>query len=76
MQEKEIVERLIALEDLAEKKCKIYSRLLTEVSLAQEMENLASRHAERKKLIEKTIFKKGKEKNEAWKTRNYFKRIR
>ena len=35
-------------EDLAEKKAKIYSRLLTEVSLAEAMETLAVRHAERK----------------------------
>lgn len=65
MQEKQAVEKIIALEDLAEKKCKIYSRLLTEVALAKEMETLASRHAERKKGIEKTVFVKEKKKDEA-----------
>ena len=64
MQETEIVERLVALEDLAEKKCKIYSRLLTEVALAQEMESLSTRHAERKKAIGKTVFKKETKKDE------------
>jgi hypothetical protein len=64
MEEQEIVKKIIALEDLAEKKCKIYSRLLIEVSLAKEMETLATRHEERKKAIEKTVFKKGKGKNE------------
>ena len=39
-------------EDLAEKKAKIYSRLLTEPALAQEMEALAKRHAERKMRLE------------------------
>ena len=44
---------LLQMEDVAEKKAKIYSRLLTETSLAQEMEALAARHAERKKRLEK-----------------------
>ncbi len=37
------------LEDLLEKKTKIYSRLLTDPFLAEEMELLSVRHAERKK---------------------------
>ena len=36
--EKECLEKLIELEDLAEKKTKIYSRLLTEPYLAKELE--------------------------------------
>lgn len=58
--EKDIIEKeqnvllsLLQMEDVAEKKAKIYSRLLTETSLAQEMESLAARHAERKKRLEK-----------------------
>ena len=46
--EKQRLEELILMEDLAEKKAKIHSRLLTEPALAQEMESLAKRHAERK----------------------------
>ncbi len=49
-------------EDLAEKKAKIYSRLLTEVSLATEMETLAVRHAERKELLLNFAGKKGEKK--------------
>ena len=63
--ENEYLKNLMELEDLAEKKCKIYSRLLTEVALAKEMETLASRHTERKKAIEKTVFVKEKKKDEA-----------
>ena len=37
MQENRAVEKIIALEDLAEKKCKIYSRLLTEPTLAKQL---------------------------------------
>jgi hypothetical protein len=46
--EKEILFSLIKLEDLAEKKAMIHSRLLTEPALAQEMEALSKRHMERK----------------------------
>ena len=54
MQEKEscVLERLAGLEDLVEKKVKIYSRLLTDAALAEDMETLASRHAERKTALE------------------------
>ena len=54
MQEKEscVLERLAGLEDLVEKKVKIYSRLLTDAALAEDMETLAARHAERKTTLE------------------------
>ncbi len=54
MQEKEscVLERLAGLEDLVEKKVKIYSRLLTDAALAEDMETLASRHAKRKTTLE------------------------
>ncbi|MBQ9714000.1 MAG: hypothetical protein IJV83_01620 [Clostridia bacterium] len=62
--ETELLETLASLEDLAEKKTKIYSRLLTETSLAQDMETLSARHAARKQLLEKLAFgKTEKEKN-------------
>lgn len=54
--ETELLKTLSSLEDLAEKKTKIYSRLLTEPSLAQEMESLSSRHKARKELLEKLAF--------------------
>ena len=39
------------MEDLAEKKAKIYSRLLTDAELAQEMEALSNRHKQRKQTL-------------------------
>ena len=60
MQEKdaeiERLKKLIDLEDLAEKKTKIYSRLLTEVSLAKEMEALSLRHGKRRESLEKLLY--------------------
>lgn len=47
-QEEEILTRLGGVEDLAEKKLKIYSRLLTDAALAEDMQTLAARHAKRK----------------------------
>ena len=46
------LERLASLEDLLDKKCKIYSRLLTDAGIAKEMETLALRHAERKRQLD------------------------
>ena len=47
----ELCAYLAKREQLAEKKAKIYSRLLTEVGLAKEMETLALRHSERVKKL-------------------------
>ena len=47
----EVLQTLLALEDLAEKKTKIYSRLLTDATLAKDMEELALRHSKRKQTI-------------------------
>ena len=44
----EIVVRLAKREELAEKKAKIYSRLLIDQKLAEDMETLAVSHANRK----------------------------
>ena len=54
MQEQEscVLKHLAGLEDLVEKKVKIYSRLLTDAALAEDMETLASRHAKRKTALE------------------------
>ncbi len=54
--EDETLEYLIELEDLAEKKAKIYSRLLMDTALAKKMEALSARHAERKSRIEALLF--------------------
>ena len=53
--EKESLKRLYLWEDLAEKKARIYARLLTEVSLAKDMEELAERHKERKTTLASMI---------------------
>ena len=54
--EKKWLQELFTMEDLAEKKAKIYSRLLMDVEKAQEMEGVAARHAARKIEIEKMLF--------------------
>ena len=50
--EKNALKTLIEVEDLAEKKAKIYSRLLTDAALAKDMESLAARHAKRKQTLQ------------------------
>ncbi len=52
------LEELILLEALAEKKAKIYSRLLMDPHLAKKMEGLSLRHAERKESLEKLLYGK------------------
>ncbi len=52
---------LAGVEDLAEKKMKIYSRLLMDAALAGDMETLAVRHAKRKTKLESLA--SGKTKN-------------
>ena len=51
--ETQMLSTLAEIEDLAEKKTKIYSRLLTEQLLAKKMEELSSRHTMRKEQLEK-----------------------
>ncbi len=43
--------QLKRLEDLAEKKTKIFSRLLMDAALAQDLESLSLRHEQRKQAI-------------------------
>ena len=50
-QEYAFLKALATLEELAEKKTKIYSRLLTDVDLAKEMETLSLRHQNRKNTL-------------------------
>ena len=54
-QKYEILSTLVSVEDLAEKKAKIYSRLLTDATLAKDMEELALRHAKRKQALERLL---------------------
>lgn len=65
--EKEVLSTLIELEDLAEKKAKIHSRLLIEPSIAQEMERISKCHAQRKLRLKTLLTGKVKkeEKDEA-----------
>ncbi|MBR6703755.1 MAG: hypothetical protein IKL76_04265 [Clostridia bacterium] len=50
------LQTLVTLEDLAEKKTKIYSRLLMDVALAKEMETLSMRHQKRRQALEKLLY--------------------
>ena len=59
MEEKDVMERekeslnaLLSTLNIAEKKARIYSRLLTDTSLAKSMENLACRHEEQKTTLQ------------------------
>ena len=58
--ENEYLNELMEMEDLAEKKTKIYSRLLIEPALAAEMEKLSLRHQKRKESIERLLYGKSK----------------
>ncbi len=55
-EENEYLKNLIELEDLAEKKTKIYSRLLIDASLAGKMEELSARHKERRESLERLLY--------------------
>lgn len=63
--EQPTIEQLIEMEDLAEKKARIYSRLLTDVSLAKAMETLAEKHKERKSALCTLLSGKKEKKDEA-----------
>lgn len=61
-QEEKYLKEVMELEDLAEKKTRIYSRLLVEPALAKEMENISKRHEERKERIQLLLYGKSKKK--------------
>ena len=48
------------MEELAAKKAGIYSRLLIDARLAKKMEELQTRHTERKKALEELLYGKTK----------------
>lgn len=56
--ENEYLKNLMELEDLAEKKTKIYARLLIEPALAKEMEELSLRHEKRKETLAQLLYGK------------------
>lgn len=69
MQETERVEKeacalktMVGVEDLAEKKTKIYSRLLMDATLAKDMEELSLRHEKRKEALMLLLGEKPKKK--------------
>ena len=49
------LENVMRLEDIAEKKTKIYSRLFTDPSLAKDMESFSLRHQKRKEELLKIL---------------------
>ena len=51
---------LLSMLNIAEKKARIYSRLLTEVSLAKGMEKLACSHEEQKNILQTLLGEKKK----------------
>ncbi len=63
--EKEMLITLCKMEDLAEKKANIYSRLLMDTEKAQEMERLAATHKQAKKDLEILLYGKPKKDKKA-----------
>ena len=54
--EEKCLQELCRMEDLAEKKTKIYSRLLTDVKKAQDMEGLSKTHQKAREDMEKLLY--------------------
>ena len=61
---------LVGVEDLAEKKTRIFSRLLMNAALAQDMEKLAKRHEERKQTLLCLLGEKPKKKKDEEETQS------
>ncbi len=57
-EETELLQQLAQMEDLAEKKTKIYSRILMDTALAKSMEELSLRHEKRKETLVSLAFGK------------------
>ena len=58
--EKEALKGIVSVLNIAEKKARIYSRLLTEVSLAKAMEELACKHEKQKEELQTLLYGKAK----------------
>lgn len=54
--EEQGLENLLTLEDFAEKKTRIYSRLLMDAAIAEKLEEIAQRHKKRKEILSKLVF--------------------
>ena len=50
-EEKNALKEVFKIEDLLEKKTKIYSRLLTDTALAKDLEGVSNRHKARKESL-------------------------
>ncbi|MBE5744723.1 MAG: hypothetical protein E7355_01150 [Clostridiales bacterium] len=64
--EEDALKSALSVVNIAEKKARIYSRLLTDTSLAKAMEQLACRHEEQKISLQTLLYgdKKNKKKGE------------
>ena len=58
--EKQALEALVRLEDIAEKKMNIFARLLIQADLAQDLESVAGRHEARKQTLLSLLGKEDK----------------
>lgn len=54
-EEKSALRELCDIEDLLEKKTKIYSRLLMDTALAKDLEGLSKRHKQRKETLSRLL---------------------
>ena len=59
-EEKNALREALKIEDLLEKKTKIYSRLLTDTALAKDLEGLSARHKARKESLLALLGEKSK----------------
>ena len=62
--EKIVLEELLLREDLAEKKARIYARLLTDTGLVKKIEGVAEHHAARKATLQEFLGKRVKKEGE------------
>ena len=68
--ERAALKTLVGVEDIAEKKTRIFSRLLMDATLAQDMEKLAKRHEERKQTLLGLLGEKSKKKSSGEETQS------
>ena len=63
--EKMAIEELLIREDLAEKKTRIYARLLTDTELVKRLEGIATHHASRKATLQEFLGRKVKKEEDS-----------
>ena len=59
-EEKDSLKKVLSALNIAEKKARIYSRLLTDVSLAKAMEEIACKHEKQKERIQVLLYGQAK----------------